>query len=310
MHEQNRSADARASREARLEKLAQSRKKSPLMAVVGRFLDIDGATQSGLVSLQLFSTVIPLIIIGFGYLSGFAANASVGDLLIRQFGLLPPLTDRVRDAFGPASAFQSRWTFIGVAGFLAMGIPMSVTVSGMFARAWRRSQFKMVEKLARGALWFALFLGTLIARERIGFGGQHGAAIHAALLVVALLPQWAFWSLTPWLLVRNGGRGWRYLLLAGLAGVVIDGVVLELAARAFFPVLLKGWTGFGPIGVAMMLMTWCGVVATAWVIIACVGAILWERSAPARIVVEVQVAAPEPVAATPVGDEASSEEKA
>jgi hypothetical protein len=296
-------AEAIMSGVERLDQLDQSRGKVSLVAVAERFLEIDGATQSGLVSLQLFTTVIPLVIIGFGYFSGFAANASVGDLLSRQFGLLPPLTDRVREAFGPASAFASRWTFVGVAGFLMMGVPMSITVAGMFARAWRRPQLTMAAKLARGAIWFTLFLATLIARERIGFGGAHPAAAHAALLVVALIPQWAFWSLTPALLVRDGGRGWRYLLLAGLAGVVIDGVVLELAARSFFPILLEGWTGFGPMGVAMMLMTWCGSAASAWVIIACLGAILWERSAPAHVVVELQVAAPDPSAAISAGSD-------
>jgi hypothetical protein len=45
-------------------------------------------------------------------------------------------------------------------------------------------------------------------------------------------------------------------------------------------------------GVAMTLMTWCGVVATCWVVIACVGAIVWERNAPAETVVESQTAAP------------------
>jgi hypothetical protein len=288
-------------REQRLELLKQSRRKAPLAAVVERFLEIDGATQSGLVSIQLYTTVLPLIIIGFGYFSGFAANASVGDLLIRQFGVVSPLADRVRGAFGPASAIASRWTLVGVAGFLAMGIPMSITVAGMFARAWRRPQFRMAEKLVRGAIWFVLFLGTLIAREQIGFGGQHGAATHAVLLVVALIPQWAFWSLTPALLVRDGGRGWRYLLLAGSAGVVIDGVILELAARAVFPTLLNGWSPFGPMGVAMVLMTWCGVAASCWVIIACAGAILWERSAPARMVIELQIATRDVPAAIPGG---------
>jgi len=310
MKKRSHPADDHSGREHRLELLAQSRRKSPLVAVVERFLEIDGSTQSGMVSIQFYTTVIPLIIIGFGYFSGFAANASVGDLLIRQFGLVHPLDDRVREAFGPASAFQSRWTFLGVAGFLMMGIPMAIRVAGMFALAWRRQQFGMAEKLARGAIWFALYLGTMIAREQIGFGGQHGAAIHAALLVVALIPQWAFWSLTPALLVRDGGRGWRYLLLAGSAGVVIDGIILEFAARAVFPRLLEEWTGFGPMGVAMMLMTWCGVAASAWVVIACLGAILWERTAPAHIVIDSQTATRVPLAATSGGTEPSSEERA
>ncbi len=297
MPEQNRAADAHGRLEQSLERLKQSRRTAPLVAIVGRFVEIDGGTQGTLVSIQFFTTVIPLVILGFGYFSGFAVNVSVGELLIRQLGLLPPLDDRVREAFGTASALQSVWSFIGVAGFLSAGIPMSITIAEMFARAWRRQQFGTAEKLARGAIWFALYLGTMVARERIGFAGEHGAGAHAALLVVALIPQWAFWSLTPALLVRDGGRGWRYLLLAGLAGVVIDGVVLAAAAPAVFPILLEGWTGFGPMGVAMTLMTWCGVVAIGWVVVACVGAILWERKAPAQTVIESQTATPDSPAA-------------
>jgi hypothetical protein len=85
------------------------------------------------------------------------------------------------------------------------------------------------------------------------------------------------------LLVRDGGRGWKYHLLAGFAGVVIDGIVITVVVRVGFPILLQGWTGFGPIGVAMTLMTWCGVIATGWVVIACTSAIIWERIAPTEI---------------------------
>ncbi len=70
---------------------------------------------------------------------------------------------------------------------------------------------------------------------------------------------------------------------------------LPIASRLVFPALLKGWTGFGPIGVALTLMTWCGVLGVGWVVTACTGAIIWERSAPAETVIDSQlssVAAP------------------
>jgi hypothetical protein len=76
--------------------------------------------------------------------------------------------------------------------------------------------------------------------------------------------------------------------LAGLAGVAIDGICIPLTGRLVFPSLLDGWNGFGPIGVAMALLTWCGVIGTGWVITACVGAVLWERNAPSQTVVESQ----------------------
>jgi len=37
-------------------------------------------------------------------------------------------------------------------------------------------------------------------------------------------------------------------LLAGLAGVVIDGMIIPLSGRAFFPIVLDGWAELGPIG--------------------------------------------------------------
>ena len=283
-------ADVRRGLEERYRRLADARKIRPAAAVAARFIEIDGATQGALVSIQLFTTIIPLIIIGFDYFSGFAENASPGTLLIRELGLVSPLTERVRAAFGDSSAFRTSWTFIGVAGFLVWGIPMSITIAGIFARAWRREQFGLSQRLLRGATWFVLYLTMIGFRERIAFAGDHPGGMRVLLFVAALVPVWVFWSLSPVLLVRDGGRGWKYLALAGLAGVVIDGAIIPLAARVIFPPLLRGWDGFGPIGVAMALMTWCGVVGFGWVVTACVGAVLWERTAPPETVIESQTA--------------------
>lgn len=270
--------------------LAESRKERPATAVMVRFKEIDGSNQGALVSLQLFTTVIPLIILGFGFFSGFAGNVSPGALIIDELGLQHPLSDRVRETFGDSAALRTSWTLLGVAGFLVWGIPMSIMIAGIFAKAWRRAQFGLSGRLWRGALWFGLYLVMIALRERIALGGHHTGAVKALLFVVALIPVWIYWSLTPALLVRDGGRGLRYLALAGLAGVVIDGTLIPLAARVIFPPLLHGWEGFGPIGVSMTLLMWCGVIGTGWVITACVGAVLWERTAPSEVVVESQTA--------------------
>ena len=282
--------DVRRRLAERYRRLADSRKKRPAAAIVARFNEIDGGTLGVLVSIELFTTVIPLIIIGFSYLSGFAENVSPGTLFIRELGLGYPLNDRVRAAFGASSGLRSSWTFIGVAGFLVWGIPMSITIAGIFAKAWRREQFGLSERLLRGATWFVLYLTMIALRERITFGGDQTGAIRAVLFVAAQVPVWIFWSLTPVLLVRDGGRGRTYLALAGLAGVAIDGTILPLAARILFPQLLSGWDGFGPIGVAMALITWCMVMGIGWVVTACVGAVLWERTAPSETVIESQTA--------------------
>lgn len=189
-----------------------------------RFKEIDGANQGALVSLQLFTVVIPLMILGFSYFTGFAANASPGTVWIRELGLSGSTSDTVRGAFGDTAALRSVWTVVGVAAFLVWGIPMAILVASIFAKAWQREQFGVGQRLLRGALWFLLYLTMLVLRERIAFGAGYTGATQALMFAVALIPVWLFWSLTPLILVRDGGHGLKYLALAGLAGVVIDGI--------------------------------------------------------------------------------------
>src|ERR1700693_6403085 len=139
--------------EERYRRLADARQRPSVAAIVARFNEIDGGTVGGLVSVQLFTTVNPLIIMGFSYLTGFADNASPGSVFSRELGLVSPLTEHVRATFGHSSGLRSRWAFIGVAGFLVWGIPMSITIAGIFAKAWRREQFGRGQRLLRGAAW-------------------------------------------------------------------------------------------------------------------------------------------------------------
>lgn len=274
----------------RRRRLAESRALSPIKAVLQRFKEIDGANQGVLVSVQLFTVVIPLMILGFSYFKGFAENTSPGTIWIRELGLSGATSDTVRNAFGDTAALRSLWTVLGVAAFLVWGIPMAIMVASIFARAWRREQFSAKQRLLRGSLWFALYLMMLVLRERTAFGAEYHGVTQLLLFVVALVPVWVFWSLTPLVLVRDGGHGLKYLALAGLAGVVIDGIIVPAIGRIIFPGVIDAWTSFGPIGVAMAIMTWCAVLGTAWVITACVGAVLWERTAPTDTVIDAQTA--------------------
>jgi hypothetical protein len=271
----------------RYARLERSRSGGPLLATGRRFFEIDGLTHGGLLAIELFTTVIPLMIIGFSYLSGFAEKESVGNIFINLLGLRDASAERVRAAFGSSSAIRSTWTVVGLAGFLVWGIPMSITVASMFARAWRREQFSLGVRLWRGAVWFVVYLGTLFLQAPIS-GNHHPALERVEFAAPDLVVIWLFWTLSPVLLVRDGWKGGRSLLVAGLAGVLTEGVILPVVARLIFPALLSGWTAFGPIGVAMTLMTWCGVIGVGWVLTACAGAIAWERHASTAVVISAQ----------------------
>jgi hypothetical protein len=285
--ERNRSERMRAKWAKRYARLERSRSGGPVIATARRFFDIDGLTHSGLLAVELFTTVIPLMVLGFSYLSGFAENESPGNVFINTLGLGGSSANTVRSAFSSSSALRSTWTIFGVASFLVWGIPMSITVASMFAAAWRREQFSLGSRLWRGAVWFIAYLSTLALQAPVT-GAHHPLFARVEFAAPDLFVVWLFWTLSPVLLVRDGRRGGRSLLVAGLAGVLIEGLILPATARIAFPMLLDGWTGFGPIGVAMTLMTWCGVVGIGWVVAASAGAVFWERHASTAVVVMAQ----------------------
>ena len=274
----------------RIEQLEASRRLGLPVATTRRFFEIEGLDLGGLLALELFTTVIPLILIGFGWFSHFSSSLSFGDLLIRQLELHGEGAGQMRGLFGTGASLKSTWTVVGLASFLFWGIPMSSQVAKTFARAWRRDRFPFTQEVWRGAVWFFLFLAAQVAT--IAIGTAHVAGVpHMVFNVLALAPSFVLWSTTPAILVRDGANGWRHLAWWGLAGVVIDALLVRVMTRVLLPMLLGGWQGFGPIGAAMALMTWCTVIAALWVITACLGAVLWERMAPAELVVATQHAA-------------------
>lgn len=271
----------------RLDRLERGRRTGVFVAIGKRFNEVTGLDQSGLLSIELFTTIIPLIAIGFAYFRGFARDASVGDLLVKQMNLHGDLASTVRATFGSPAALRRVWSVTELATFLFWGIPMSISVSRMFALAWRREPFALGWKILRGFSWFLLYLVTIATSIKIAYV-LDGNVARVVLFMVSSIPYFIFWAVTPVILVRDGGKGWLYLGRVGLAGLVIDAIVLRLAGRIAFPILLSGWQGFGPIGVAMTLMTWCGVLAVGWVVTACTSAVLWERAAPTETVLDAQ----------------------
>ena len=270
-----------------VDQLEASRRLGLPVAATRRFFEIEGLDLGGLLALELFTTVIPLILIGFGWFSGFSNSLSFGDLLIRQLELKGDGARQVRGLFGTGASLKSTWTVVGLGSFLIWGIPMSSQVAKTFARAWRRERYPFLHEVWRGAVWFFLFLGTQVATVAIGTSEIHGVP-QIVFNLVSLLPSFVLWSATPAILVRDGANGWKHLAWCGIAGVVLDAALIRMITRVLLPALLSGWNGFGPIGAAMTLMTWCTVVAALWVVTACLGAILWERTAPAELVITTQ----------------------
>jgi len=264
------------------ERLEETKRLGVLVAATRRFFAIEGLDLAGLLALELFTTIIPLVLLGYGWAVKFSPRLSMGDFLIDWMDLDGPSATIVNDLFGTGASIRSVWTVAGLAGFLVWGIPMSAQVAKVWARAFQRERFAFWSEVWRGAAWFVV----LMVSQSIGLGFVREPTSVVGFLVnlLSFVPGFLLWAISPTILIRNGRLGWRQFAWCGLVGVVLDNLFARITLRWVFPQLLKGWVGFGPIGAAMALMTTCTVIAVLWVASACLGAVLWERKTPAQTV--------------------------
>ena len=271
----------------RYDRLAANRRLGLVTASWRRFFEIDGLNLSGLLAIEFFTTVIPLLVLGFAYANGFSRHLNLGDSLIDQLGLKGSSATLMRTTFRPSSSLRNSWNFVGLAGFLAWGIPMASMVAHVFAKAWHRQRFNFWREVLRGAVWFALFLATQALIVNLSPAHMNGPK-DWFLVLFTLVPSTLLWAVTPVILLRNGATGWQHFFVCGIIGTVLDVVILRIATRLVFPWLIGNWVSFGPIGAAMAFMTWCSVIGTLWVVTACVTGVVWERQAATDVVVGSQ----------------------
>jgi hypothetical protein len=132
-----------------------------------RFFDIGGLDLGALVALELFTTVLPILLILFAWFEHFHPDENIGDLFLDQLGVHGSLAATVRSEFGNAAGLHPIWTFVGVTSYLVWGIPMSLTVARVFADAWGRPMYSILQRIWRGSVWFALYVVTLLINHRL-----------------------------------------------------------------------------------------------------------------------------------------------
>lgn len=249
----------------------------PGAAVATRFFAVSGLDLGSFIALELFTTVLPILLIGYGRINEFSHDVGIGQLFVDMVGAEGRDAARILREFGKASGIEQVWSVFGLASFLVWGIPMSLTVCRMYAAAWQRPQYSTLQRLWRGAAWFVVYLGVAGVNEEIL---RLSSSLFTAplLFLAACCCSMLFWGVTPVLLVPKVRPSARLFLTAGLVGAVVNVLILRLVVRVVFPMLLNGWDGFGPVGVAFTIMTWCGALGVVWVAVACAGAVVYERS--------------------------------
>jgi hypothetical protein len=285
-----RSARAQARIARRVAELERNRHVGVLVAWRRRYDEIRGYELAAAIGVALFTTVLPLILIGFAWAESFKSNRSSADLVIRQFNLHSETARVVRDTFSSASSERSDATVLGLFSILVGGVPLAGFLARAFAMAWRVPEHSFLRGAARGGAWFVLYMITLGVTESARYSlAREGIVWTLAAAVVTLGVTFGLWLVTPRLLLARDLGGWRALVPTAVAGTVLT-VVVVLLGHVVVPYWLSQWTqSFGGIGVAFAFITFIVLVAVSWVMVATFGAVYWERTADPELVAADQM---------------------
>jgi uncharacterized BrkB/YihY/UPF0761 family membrane protein len=272
----------------RREELERRRHLGLALLTWKRFGEIEGGDLAVLMTLSLFVAMVPLVLMVFSWVTGFRPTANVANVVVRQYDLHGVEATVVRSTFASANAGRANATVFGTLSLLVAGFPAAVAVQKTFARAWRTPNMPLLRSYVRGGVWFVIYLAVYLGGEAVTWTvvGGHMLAFIAVPAGVGLI--FLLWMATPHLLLGKELGGWR-----GLVPTAIAGTVLSLAFRVASSVLMPRWLGswaipFGAVGVTLAFLTWVGFLMIGWVMVACFGAVYWERIAPENVVLDVE----------------------
>jgi uncharacterized BrkB/YihY/UPF0761 family membrane protein len=270
-----------------------------------RFNKIEGKHLAIVIALNLFVAVIPLIIIGYAFISAFNPHRDVGNLLARNLHLTGSTATIVKDTFSNASSGKSVALSISLISLLITGLDVSATAQLAYARAFDMTPLRGVQKYLRGVAWLVLLLadtGISLTLRNLATHYHIWFTIGAA--VVLLLLEFGFYLVTPRLLLDLPFK-WRDLV-PGAAVCCVAALIVH-AVLSFF---LRNWFSeyghaYGGFGVSLALAAGVGIVASFWVWIAAIMGVYWERKAGPAAVAQMEELSAE-ISGSPAGTTADS----
>lgn len=243
------------------------------------------------VSMGMFIAILPIMVLAFASISrlgGFPDDA--GHAVVNYFGLTGAAADAFETLFAGTSQGVLAAGILVVGGLLASGFDIAIALQVTYARAWRVERLRGWPSYWRGGVWMAACLVLLVSQElMMGLTYRFGAVAYVPVVIGEIALAFGFWLMTPRLLLDKDLGGWR-----GLVPTALVGTVFSLGLRVVSWFALPSWANyyagpFGAIGAVIALMFWMMIVAYAWVMIAILGAVWWERTADVDDIIVVEL---------------------
>lgn len=262
------------------ERLAEKRGIGALVRVQDRFGEIQGDALANGIALQVFLSLIPLLLVAVavvGFVAGDDPTFTDDVVEVLRLPADGPAAEALAQTVDTARESRQAATVVGVLGLLWRGLAVVVAVQRAIDKVWQTSAQGLKDRL-RALLWL-LGAGTIFAASfalgaLVNFlpAGLAPLSILVALAVNAGLFLWTFHEL---------GRlpvGWRALVPGALL-CAVGFEVLKLAGTVVVPRLIASSSAlYGSLGVVVALLAWLALLGRLLVYGTVVNVLRWEAA--------------------------------
>ncbi|MGQ0618159.1 MAG: YihY/virulence factor BrkB family protein [Acidimicrobiia bacterium] len=283
---------------ARLERLGERYRLLGLaLKVQERFGDVQGAVYAKALTLSLFLSVFPLLLVATAVVGFLAAgDSNLTNDVVEKLGLTGSAADSIGNAIEAAQ--KSRRT-ASVIGFLGLVLSALGIVSGMqiaIDRPWQ-SKGRGFKDTPKGLGWL-VGAGLLLAASGYITGkvvGMGSLAASYAVLITAIMNVMLFWFTFG--VLGSIKVGWKPLLPGAVAAGVGLQALTTIGAYYVPRAVASSSALYGAIGVVFAILGWLYVFGRLVVYAATLNVVLYERD---KGTVTVDLEAPRVPGATPV----------
>jgi membrane protein len=258
-----------------------------LLDVQKRFGEVNGGFLASAVTLSLFLSLFPLMLVGLAILGYLGSDANFAADVVENLGLRGEAADAVTSALETARENRAASSVVGLAGLLWAGLGVVSSLQTAIDNVWQ-VKGRGVKDKAVGLLWLvgmallvsASFTLTGLLNVLPGWVAPLAFLVSAAVHTVAFL--WTFKVLA------HLDVGWRLLQPGAIAGGIGFQVLTTLGA-VYVPRAVASSSGlYGSIGVVFAILAWLFFFGRLIVYASVLNVVTYERER-GTVTAEIQV---------------------
>jgi membrane protein len=252
-----------------------SPRRSLVRACLDRLVEMQFVDRSVALGSLAFTAIVPLLVIASAFLPG---KDGLSSELIDRFHLRGDTADLVREVFAQPDAVRQSVSWLGVLLLVFAALSFTRALQRVYEHAWRL-EVRGLAGTRAGLIWIGgvVLWSTLFASVRewlIDLTGPVGS------LTILLAGNAAVWLWSPWILLARRVEWTALVPTALLTSVAMSAI--SIGSVVYMPEAIgRSATHYGPIGIAIALVSWLVGIGFALTVCAGVGAVLGEQGAAA-----------------------------